>query len=189
MARTGLGSAGRFFVFSARFANFIADRNYGFLHIEIFAAIGFLFLFAALVALVIALRADSLRPFIFAVLVGIALDYEFELHVPNALTFNLAPEIVPALDFLALWLPVVVVAWILRTHISKIVAAVFGVMILSSIVLPQPRFEALEVVEKDQVAATDRGPIIHLILDQQIGIGGLVDAIPGAAEMRGEMLT
>ena len=138
--------------------------------------------------LVIALRADSLRPFVFAVLVGITLDNEFELHVPTALTFNLAPEIVPALEFLALWLPVIVVTWILRTHISKIVATVFGVMVLSSIVLPHPRFEALSVVVKEEAAETDRAPIIHLILDQQIGIGGLVDAIPGAAEMRGELL-
>ncbi len=178
-----------FLVFSARFANFLAGRNYGFLHMEILAAFGFLLLLAALVVLVIALRAEILRPFALVILVVVALHTEIELLVPEALTSHLAPEVATAVESMAFLLPAAVIAWVLRAHISKIVAVVFGVMVLSSILLPQPRFEAITVVEQEQVATTDRGPIIHLILDQQIGIDGLVDAIPGAAEMRGELLT
>jgi len=177
-----------FLVFSARFTNFLLGRDYGFLHFEIFAAYSLLLLFAALVALVIALRAESFRPLVLVVLVGVAFGTEFDLHLPRALTLHLTPEIATALDFLAFFLPAAVVAWILRAHISKIVAAVFCVVVLSSAILPHPRFEAVTVVEQEQAATTDRGPIIHIILDQQIGIGGLVDAIPGAAEMRGELL-
>jgi hypothetical protein len=109
--------------------------------------------------------------------------------VPEALTSDLAPEVATALESLTRLLPAAVIAWLLRAHISKIVAAVFCVIVLSSIFLPRPSFEAFRVVEQEQVATTDRGPIIHLILDQHIGIDGLGDAIPGAAKMRGELLT
>ena len=178
-----------FFVLSARFANFLADRDYGFLHMEILAAFGFLLLLAALVALVIALRAESLRPFVLVILVVVALHTEIELLVPEALTSHLAPKVAMALESMALLLPAAGIAWVLRAHISKIVAVVFCVMVLSSIILPRPRVETATVVEQEQVATTDSGPIIHLILDQHIGIDGLTDAIPGAAEMRGELLT
>lgn len=178
-----------FFVLSAPFTNFLAGRGYGFLHMEILAAFGFLLLLAALVALVIALRSESLRPLVLVVLVVAALHTEIELLVPEALASRLAPKVVTALESMALLLPAAVIAWVLRAHISKIVAVMFCVMILSSIILPRPRVEATTVVEQEQVATTDGGPIIHLILDQQIGIDGLVDAIPGAAEMRSELLT
>ena len=178
-----------FLVFSARFANFLSARDYGFFHLEILAAFGLLLLLAAPVVLVIALRAESLRPLVLAVLVVVALHTEIELLVPEALTSYLTPEVTTAVETLALLLPAAVIAWILRAHISKIVAAVFCVMVLSSIILPRPRFEAITVVEQERVATTDRGPIIHLILDQQIGIDGLIDAIPGASEMRHELRT
>jgi hypothetical protein len=178
-----------FLVFSARFADFLAGRDYGFLHMEVLAAFSFLLLLAGLVALVIALRAETLRPFVLSVLVVVALHNEIKLIVPEALTSHLVPEVTTALQSMVILLPTAALAWALRAHISKIVAAVFCVMVLSSIILPKPPFKANTVVEQEQVATTDRGPIIHLILDQQIGIDGLVDAIPGAAEMRGELLT
>lgn len=178
-----------FLVVSVRFVNFLLGRNYGFLHIEILAAFGLLLLFAAFVVLVIALRAEFFRPFVMVVLVAAAFHTEISLLVPKALTAQLTPNLATAANILVLLPPAVFIAWALRAHISKIVAAVFCVMVLSSIILPRPRFEVTSVVEQEQIATTDSGPIIHLILDQHIGIDGLTDAIPGAAEMRGELLT
>jgi len=155
-----------FLLFSAQFTNFLLARGYGFLHIEILAAFGLLILFAAFVVLVIALRAEIFRPIVFVILVWVVLDNEFELHLPRALTFHLGSEIATVLDFLVFFLPTAVVAWVLRAHVSKIVAAVFCVVVLSSAILPHPRFEAVTVVEQEQAATTDRGPIIHIILDQ-----------------------
>ena len=174
-----------FMLFAAPFANFLAVRDYGFVHVEVFAAFSFLLLLAAGVALIVALRPDSLRPIVFTLLV--IMVFYGEIEMPRALASRLSPVMEEALKFLALFLPVATVMWCLRAHIGKIVATAFGVMVLSSVVLPRPPVERITLLEQDQAPTTERGPIVHLILDQQIGINGLVDEIPGAEAMRGEL--
>jgi hypothetical protein len=70
----------------------------------------------------------------------------------------------------------------LRRHLTTIVTVVFGTIILSTVVLPTPH--GGEAVEAGALPAelADLPPVVHVILDEHIGLGGLPTGYPESAE-------
>jgi hypothetical protein len=89
-------------------------------------------------------------------------------------------------------LPIAIVFFILRDKLSVILVAVFGTMVIASLILPQRSFEAVTIVEETPTVLTPAGekppPLLHLIIDQQIGIDGLPEEVAGTPAMRRALL-
>jgi len=99
-------------------------------------------------------------------------------------------DVIRALDptFLALALGSVAAAWLLREHLSVIVVAVVGTMVAATVPLP-PRARPQPPARAPVAAArTDLPVVLHLILDEQIGLDGIPLDLPGAAAVREELL-
>jgi hypothetical protein len=66
------------------------------------------------------------------------------------------------------------VGWILRQHLTRIVTAISGVLVIGSVLLPVGNFPHEKRLESaGHVRRPDLAPIIHLVLDGHIGIEGL----------------
>jgi hypothetical protein len=84
------------------------------------------------------------------------------------------------------------VFFILRDKLSVILVAVFGTMVIASLILPQRSFEAVTIVEETPTVLAPAGekppPLLHLIIDQQIGVDGLPEEVAGTPAMRQALL-
>jgi hypothetical protein len=89
---------------------------------------------------------------------------------------------------LALALGSIAAAGLLSRHLSAIVVTVAGTMVAATLLVP-PRGRP-EAPARAPVAATrtDLPVVLHLILDEQIGLDGLPLDLPGAAAVRDELL-
>ncbi len=135
------------------------------------------------------LRPATLRPAALALLVVLFVDMQFGLD-------RLAPPVpwlgraaIPVFG-IAMALATVAVmglAWLLRRHLGVILATIFGVALLATIVLPGKTVPSGMV--RDQGAAPDPGlpPVLHLVLDGHMGPAGLPPDLPGAAELRRDL--
>lgn len=82
---------------------------------------------------------------------------------------------------------VVTVCWLLRQHLEVIIAVVMGTVLGGTLLLPVRTIPIGEFQEPHNKPDLSLPPVVHLILDEQIGIEGLPVDIPGAAEL-GESL-
>ena len=72
-------------------------------------------------------------------------------------------------------------------NLGVVTATVFGVMVLSTLVLPAKTLFLGEFYRRGTVVQTDLPPIIHLVLDEHIGIEGLPKEIAGGDALRDEL--
>ena len=180
----------------ASFSSFLNYRGYDILQPETFLACGVLIAITAVAVAVVSLQPDRLRPLVFLGLVVVFLYMENEFYLPGWLmtwlTNLVGPDMALNLRTLIYVLPIAVVFFILRDKLSVILVAVFGTMVIASLVLPQRSFEAVTIVEQSPPALATAGdkppPLLHLIIDQQIGVDGLPEEIAGTPAMRQALL-
>jgi hypothetical protein len=176
----------------AAFGNFLSHRAYDFSRPEVLLACGIIVSIAAVVAIVVALRPGSLRPLLLMALVVVFVYMETKFFLPSwleaQLTSLVGPEKLPNMSAIVYVLPIAVVFWMLGERLSVVLVAVFGTMAVASLVLPQASLEAVSIAERSPPAVTVAGerppPLIHIIIDQQIGIDGLPAEVEGTAAMR-----
>ena len=134
-------------------------------------------LLAALVLSVLCGRAGSRRQAVlFAGLFALVLDVQFAWYEDTA----------AYIAFIIL----LVLFWILRRHISAILAAMFGTVLLSTAVFgsPEPYTEVQEIdntgARAAAAGAAADGILIHLMLDEHAGIRGIPEDVPGGTALR-----
>ena len=172
----------------AVFTKFLVFRDYGLFHPEVWLVfVGFLGL-AFAVALLIGLRREVLAPAVMGSLVVFFLFQEFGPLVEMAIRDRFGISLGETILFVVLAVPTMVVFWLLRRSVSQIVAACFGALALASLFSSPTVAPMARMIVHDVRVPLDRDlpPVVHIVLDQQIGIDGLVDAIPGARELREE---
>lgn len=144
-------------------------------------------------------RPRFLRPVLSAVLVLLFVDLQFRLGSQGTVSFfaGVAGE---ALSPLLLAVAVTVglmgcllVTWLLRGHLGSIFLTAFGVMLIGALLLPvETKFHGELPVKKNAKAEkgpeNNKGVILHLILDEHIGIEGVPVDIPGGAELKSELI-
>jgi hypothetical protein len=81
----------------------------------------------------------------------------------------------------ALFIVLGTIAWTLRRHFSTIVTVVFGTMVASTLLLSAHGGEPIEQGALPS-ALNHLPPVIHIILDEHIGLAGLPGDIEGGAE-------
>ena len=79
-----------------------------------------------------------------------------------------------------------VLSW-LGANLGIVLATIFSVTLASSLILPAEPLPLGETFRRDGVQAKDLPPVIHLVLDEQIGIDGLPGDITGGGELRDEL--
>ena len=180
----------------AGFANFITFRGFDPTRPEVSVASAWILLFALAVTAVIALRPDSLRPLVFVILVASFLHMENSFALPHWLSQWLlgivGPDRLGVISLMIYVLPLAVVFFLLRDKLSVILGVAFGAMTLASFVMPHLPPDAVTVVERDVPPAALVGekppPLLHLIVDQQIGIDGLPPEVEGTPQLRQALL-
>ena len=136
------------------------------------------------------LRPRTLAPMLMALTLGYFLFYRQE--VTDSLV-ELArsigdvvgsPPIVLGCLAVALFLAVSVICVLMKRHIDMIVFAVFGTMVLSTVVLPTDT--GGEPISTGALPAklNPLPPVIHIILDEHIGLAGLPEDVEESAAAR-----
>ncbi len=140
----------------------------------------------------IALRPTVLRPVVTGLLVVVFLDFQFQskLWIDRILEWEVALEIKVAVavgGVLIIVLALMSICWLLRRHLGIIVTSVFGVMVLATVVLPPEIILNDVTYSRDRAAKADLPPVLHVVLDGQIGLEGLPGDIPGGADLRRDL--
>jgi hypothetical protein len=94
------------------------------------------------------------------------------------------PAIVLACLAVALFLSVAVISVLMRKHIDLIVCAVFGTMVVSMLVLPTDKGGEPIATGAIPRALKPLPPVIHIILDEHIGLAGLPDGVEESEAVR-----
>lgn len=139
-------------------------------------------LVAALLALALAAlcgrRGKLLQTILFTCLAALALDVQFDW-------FEKAAAYAVALGLFGLF-------WLLRRHLSTILATAFAALLVSTALTAQPRRgdETATAAPAADVAGESEGQrrIVHLILDEHAGIEGIPEGLPGGPALRAELV-
>jgi hypothetical protein len=132
-----------------------------------------------LVGLVSRLRSETLQPAFIAILLAVYVFYRPELtDLVSGAVAALAERIGDvnvslAVVGLVLFFVLGCATWLLRRHLDGIVVAVFGTIVVSTIVLPATTGGASVERGSMPLARQDLPPVIHIILDEHIGLEGL----------------
>ncbi len=83
-------------------------------------------------------------------------------------------------------IPFAALSW-LGPNLGIVLATVFGVTLVSTLLLPVEPLPLGETYRRDAAEAKDLPPIIHLVLDEQIGVEGVPTDIAGGDVLRDEL--
>lgn len=87
---------------------------------------------------------------------------------------------------LTIFVGVVVLAWLLRNNLTRIIAAVFVAIFASTLLLPvgNPQ-KKVTITDSGKGVGTENLPVVvHLILDEQIGIEGIPTQVPANRQIK-----
>lgn len=133
------------------------------------------------------LRPETLYPLLLGLLVIAFFDVRFLVisHFVLAVA-RISPLASPALLLLAffafMWL-----AFAVRSELGRIVSAAWAVILLTTILLPAGRIAAGAIMESPDANRLNLPPILHLVLDEQIGVEGIPTGVPGGADLQRDL--
>ncbi|OHC75980.1 MAG: hypothetical protein A3G18_01490 [Rhodospirillales bacterium RIFCSPLOWO2_12_FULL_58_28] len=143
----------------------------------------------------ILLRPHSLRPALLAVLLLLFADLQFRPGNQKTASFfsSLAGETLsPLLLATAVVAGLIIcfmATWLLRRHLGFIFLTTFGVMLIGALILPvEAKVHGELPIKETAEPGNNKGVILHLILDEHIGIEGIPVDIPGGAELKRELI-
>ncbi len=171
-------------VLLAPFVSFVKYHGYSLFRPEILLGLLLLGTLGVVSGLAIHIRERTIRPLVIAGLVVLFVDVQYDLFKPLF-------QSVPARAGLALGIfaATLVCGRLLGANLTKVVAAVFGTVLVSTLVLPVESGLGAEAGRPEKPVPSRELPVVvHLILDEHIGIGGLPDEIPEARALE-ERLT
>ena len=167
--------------------HFLRFHEYGLLRPESLLLMGGAAGIGVLVGAVSRIRPATLGPALIAITLGVFVFYRPELTSRIMGLVERLGETVGDVGIafglvgLALFIAFCSITWLLRRHLDTIVVAVFGTIVVTTIVLPLST--GGEPVESGALPAElkDLPPVIHIILDEHIGLAGLPPEMPESA--------
>ncbi len=136
------------------------------------------------VAVVLALVSGVRGALVRTVLLALVLTLFIDLHVTRPLS-----SLLVALAFLGVAAALGALLWLLREHAAAIVSVIFVTLIALTLLTANPSSQR---VTNQSVAGTTRASdaplLIHIILDEHIGVEGLPPEIGAARALRGELI-
>lgn len=136
------------------------------------------------------LRPSTLGPMLMALTLGVYVFYrqavtDFLVAVARRVGDLVGyPVLALAILGVMLFLSLCLICVLMRRHLDTIVLAVFGTIVLSTVILPTET--GGEPVQTGALPEqlNELPPVIHIILDEHIGLAGLPQDIPGSEEAR-----
>ncbi len=178
-------------IFASGLVNFILYHDISLLRPEALLACGVVIGAGLLLGLILSwLPSDRLRATLLCAMILVFLDLQFQAI--GFLYRLVSVDEYRMLRYLVLFAglaAIFVVLISLSKHLSAILSAVFAVLLASTIAIPpEPArfdFEAGQPSAADQrVPRADLPPVLHLVLDGHIGIGGIPIDIEGGNELK-----
>jgi hypothetical protein len=166
----------------APFVVLLSFHGYAYLTPEVLLILAAGLVIAALLAVVVGFAGRFFRAVVLAGV--IALFIEMHVAIPSTSSF------VIALVFLGAIAALTALLWFLHEHATKILAVVFIVLIAMTLVRSTPGSHRI-VSESTATASSGNAEpplLIHLLLDEHIGVEGLPTEIPGTRALRPELI-
>ncbi|HSE76401.1 MAG TPA: hypothetical protein VLG66_00190 [Alphaproteobacteria bacterium] len=91
-----------------------------------------------------------------------------------------------AVGLLGLWQ--LILYWLMRRHIGLIVATVFGVMLAVAAAGSSGTEPQVVRAAAPPPLRADLPPVVHLVLDEHIGVAGIPEDIPGGRELKRDIV-
>jgi hypothetical protein len=171
------------------FVSFMADNRYSYAAPEFLICLAGLIALALLFGLAGAVGGWPVRVLLTAGLLLLFVDLQFDW-------LNLSSPW-PELRAIGGFVLALILSFALRRHLSRIVTAVFATMLVSTVVLaavdgPVSRDSGAASADSGRAATVEPSPparpqlpiLVHLILDEHIGIEGIPEDVPHGREMR-----
>lgn len=168
-----------FFILSAPYLVFILDMGFVFELINLLVFSVFAAIAAALSRLLWITRSPLSRILILAILLLVFVDIQFEW------TQSWNRKVLPAVIILP------AILWVLRQHISQILAVVFGVIIAATLVPPIVTSLFADHPDRGTKSAAHNKKLpvyVHVILDEHPGIEVLSDEISSHKKLKQEII-
>jgi hypothetical protein len=141
---------------------------------------------AVAIAVILALASGLMGALGRTVLFALLLTLFIDLHV--TLPPSLSSILVVVL-YLGVAAALGVLLWLLREHASAIVSVIFVTLIAFTLLTTDPSFQRITNRAGTAAAHASNAPLlIHLVLDEHIGVEGLPPEIDAARRLRGELL-
>lgn len=139
---------------------------------------------AVAIAALLALASGLLGPLVRTALLAVLLTLFVDLHVTVPLS-----SLLVALSFLGTAAAFGVLLWLLREHAPAIVSAIFVTLIALTLLTANPSSQRITNQPGAAAARASNAPLlIHLVLDEHIGVEGLPPEIDAARQLRGELI-
>jgi hypothetical protein len=135
------------------------------------------------IAAVLALASRFLGVLVRTVLLAVLLTLFVDLHVTVTLS-----SILVALAFLGTAAAFGAVLWLLREHAPAIVSAIFVTLIAFTLLTANPSSQRITNQPGAEARDSNAPLLIHLVLDEHIGIEGLPPEIDATRQLRGELI-
>ncbi len=201
MNRTKSSTAGRLaagflaptVILLAPFITWIVFYDYPLLAGEILLCIGVFVLVGGATFLVLRIRPDISKPLIYPVLFLLALDMHFAMRGSIKLTHDLfqsenTSAVALTISLSIFYILSSVICRILNQHIDLIITTIFGFFIASTLIFgSKVDLQRYDHGPLGQNRKDDLPPVIHLILDEQMGFAGFPEHIPDRTEVTAEI--
>lgn len=190
------------------FVNFLGHREYGLIYAENLLIITILFGLGLTASLLITIcppvRLPFLpwrlfpRPLVFSMFLGVFLDFQPEFkHLFVGVTSNIFSDDARCFSCIVAFFISVLVFFYIVSHALKqnagtVFSVIFGAALAATILLPRTSDIQNTITRSGPVMSTtaprsDMPPIVHIVLDEHIGIEGLPADLPGSAALRAEL--
>lgn len=158
--------------------NYLLTIEYGILSTEIVIVFVFIIFVSVIISYFISRNSHLLRCVIYSVLLTLFIDFQFDVLRSWAMPVA------------AVLLATFAASWLVRMHVGMILLGVFATINGATVIMPLGsevgrRLAAEE--DKDRSQA-DSPILVHLILDEHIGIEGIPTDIPGGVQTRDALL-
>ena len=175
----GMRALAAFLVLGTPFFAFVAYRDYPIPALSLLYFAVALAVLALLLALLSGRNGYLRQAILFTCLLALFFDVQFD-------GFAGAPAYAACLGMFGL-------CWLLREHLSTILAATFGVLLVSSVVTyslqPYPQTTQTVAEDAESGSAKKSSLVLHLLLDEFTGIEGIPIDIEGGEDLREELQT
>ncbi|MGH8235477.1 MAG: hypothetical protein ACREXP_00465 [Steroidobacteraceae bacterium] len=160
----------------------LSFHGYSYFTPEVLLVLASTFAVAALLAVLIGVAGRLVRAIVLAGLIALFIDMHVDLPP--------WPSVVITLLFLAAVAALAAVLSLLREHATTILSVIFVTLIALTFVRGNPNSNRIASERTATAASGNAEPplLIHLLLDEHIGVEGLPPEIPGARALRPELI-
>jgi hypothetical protein len=166
----------------APFAILLSYHGYSFFTPEVLLIFALAVVAAALLALVLRVSGGLVRAVLLAAVLVLFIDIQVDVPPWSSVTITLL--FLVGIGVLA------GILWLLREHATAILCVIFVTLLALTLVRGHPESDRIVSVQGAAAGSSETAPplLIHLLLDEHIGIEGLPPEVPAAQVLRAELI-